>query len=279
MGLCFARPISADFSIREFALRGEENADGWGLAWYPDRSLAVVKEPVRWQESKYTRFLETYHGLRSPLYIAHVRHKTVGGQPTHADTHPFHRELGGREYCFAHNGTLEGFREPLPLGRFRPLGVTDSEHLFCWLLEQVARREGHLAGEASWAWLHQALAGLNRLGKLNCLLADGRRLFAYHDAGGHKGLALRQVRVADHQARRLEDEELRVDLDGHSPNHGLVVASQPLSATGWHRFQPGELVVMHGGALCYSSHRPPAGPGFAPPDDPGRPPEPAAAGR
>ena len=47
MAMSFEAPISADFSIREFAARGEENPDGWGLGWYPDRSLAVVKEPVR----------------------------------------------------------------------------------------------------------------------------------------------------------------------------------------------------------------------------------------
>src|SRR5205814_6028589 len=46
LGLSFARPLSADFSIRIFALRGAENADGWGLAWYPDRSLSIVKEPL-----------------------------------------------------------------------------------------------------------------------------------------------------------------------------------------------------------------------------------------
>src|SRR6478672_143927 len=119
MGLCFARPLAAHISIREFRSRGNENADGWGLAWYPDHSLAVVKEPICWQASQYTDFLETYHRLRSPIYVAHVRHKTVGGEPTHADTHPFARELNGRDYCFAHNGTLHGFAD-WPLGRFRP---------------------------------------------------------------------------------------------------------------------------------------------------------------
>ena len=29
MGYSFAKPIVADFTIREFARRGEENADGW----------------------------------------------------------------------------------------------------------------------------------------------------------------------------------------------------------------------------------------------------------
>ncbi len=254
MGLSFAHAISADFSIREFGRRGEENADGWGLGWYPDRSLALVKEPVRWQASQYTGFLESYQRLRSPLYIAHVRHKTIGGPPTHADTQPFVRELRGHEYCFAHNGTLAGFAA-LSLGRYRPVGGTDSEHLFCHLLEAVARREAALGDAAAWHWLHQQLAALNAGGTMNLLLSDGQRLFCYHDARGHKGLALRPVGIAHHETRRFEDAELRIDLDGKAANHGFVVASRPLSAQGWQPFQHGELVVLERGQLRYSSHR------------------------
>src|ERR1700693_4785757 len=114
MGYSFAKPIVADFSIREFAHRGKDNADGWGLAWYPDRSLALVKEAVQWKASKHTGFLESYSDLRSSICLAHVRHLTTG-RATHADTHPFARELFGTEFCFAHNGTLPGAAS-LPLG-------------------------------------------------------------------------------------------------------------------------------------------------------------------
>lgn len=254
MGLSFAEPISADFTIREFGRRGDENADGWGLGWYPDRALAVVKEPHRWQASPYTSFLESYHGLVARLYIAHVRHKTIGGPASYADTHPFMREVHGREFCFAHNGTLAGYAG-LPLGRFRPVGATDSEHLFCHLLQAILERGATLADAASWTWLHERLVDLNRQGTMNILLADGERLFAYHDAGGHKGLALRAVRIHDQETRRFEDCELRIELDGRSANRGHVVASQPLSATGWHIFQRGELIVLEGGALRFSSNR------------------------
>src|SRR5438093_739078 len=97
MGYGFAKPIVADFSIREFASRGEENADGWGMAWYPDRSVAVIKEAVKWKSSLHSGFLETYSGIRSCICVAHVRHLTTG-QPTHADTHPFAREYGGADF-------------------------------------------------------------------------------------------------------------------------------------------------------------------------------------
>ncbi|HWG43374.1 MAG TPA: class II glutamine amidotransferase [Gemmataceae bacterium] len=255
MGLSFARPISADFSIHEFAGRGTENADGWGLAWYPDRAVAVVKEPVRWGQTPYTSFLESYPGLRSSLYIAHVRRQTTGSAPTYADTHPFTRELNGRDYCFAHNGTLRGRIGELPLGRYRPVGVTDSERAFCYLLETIAHQTEPLTAEEDWRSLHTELTELNELGQLNCLLSDGQRLFCYHDQAGYKGLTFRKISLRDGEARRFEDEELTIDLAEGTVNHGFVVATNPLSVHGWKRFHPGELLVLEKGIICFSSHR------------------------
>ncbi len=255
MAMCFETPVSADFSIREFAARGEENADGWGLGWYPDRSLALVKEPIKWRESRYAGFLETYPRLQSPIFLAHVRHRTRGGEPTHADTHPFAREWGGRDYAFAHNGTLDDRVWSLPLGPSRPLGATDSEYAFCHLLREIAGRGDHLDGVEDWRWLYAKLAELNRLGKLNVLLSDGHRLFCYHDTGGWKGLNFRSLRVRDHQTRHFGDASLAIDVEAESGNHGFVVATQPLSAHGWHSFRTGELIVFERGSICFSSHR------------------------
>jgi glutamine amidotransferase len=253
MGLSFAQPISADFSIRQFALRSDENADGWGLGWYPDQSLAVVKEPVKWQASPHTGFLEAYPNLQARIYIAHVRHKTTGGMATHADTHPFGRELAGQDYCFAHNGTLEGAFWQSPLGRFRPIGNTDSEYLFCCLLNEVAMLPTLLSSEDDWRWLQEKLRSLNHWGKLNCLLSDGRRLFCYHDAAGYKGLHLREVYIRDNEIRRFEDAAVTIDLTGEMLNHGFVVATHPLSLSGWQSFQQGELIILEAGALRFCS--------------------------
>lgn len=253
MAYSFAKPIAADFSIREFGRRGEENADGWGLAWYPDRSLAVIKEACKWKSSLHTGFLESYAGIRSKIFLAHVRHLTMG-QSTRADTHPFNRELDGVEYCFAHNGTLKASFD-LPLGQFHPIGSTDSEHFFCHLLDEIGTWNKSLNDPETWPRLHQKLAEHNHGGTLNMLLADGERLFCYHDAAGWKGLHHRPMLIRDQETRRFEDTELRIDLGGDYVNFGMVVATSPLSLTGWDKFLPGELLVLEGGLIRFSSHR------------------------
>lgn len=253
MGYSFAQPMVADFSIREFAQRGEENADGWGLAWYPDQSLALVKEAVKWESSKYTDFLESYAGIRSPICIAHVRHLTTG-KATRADSHPFAREWQGVEYCFAHNGTLRT-AFGLPLGRFHPIGSTDSEHFFCHLLDEIAGWDRGLADKKNWPRLYEKLGEWNKAGTINFLLSDGKRLICYHDAGGWKGLHLRRVVVRDHETRRFEDPDLRLEIGKGPVNFGVVVATRPLSNSGWESFHKGELIVLEDGALAYSSHQ------------------------
>jgi glutamine amidotransferase len=102
--------------------------------------------------------------------------------------------------------------------------------------------------------LQAKLQEVNQTGKLNCLLSDGRRLFCYHDANGWKGLTFRPVYLLEHSKRTFGDPTLQVDLEGDSVTYGIVVATTPLSSTGWESFQPGELMVLEEGAIRFSSH-------------------------
>jgi glutamine amidotransferase len=255
LGLNFARPVAADFTLSAFALRDEENADGWGMAWYADRSLNVVKEPLSWRKSRYASFLESYSGLVSHIYVAHVRHATVGGEPKHADTHPFQAELAGRNYCFAHNGTVRSAIESMPLGRYHPIGQTDSEHVFCSIMNEIAQRAGNLTAQADWQWLAQRFVKINAMGKFNSLLADGDRLFAYHDMNGFKGLHFHGVRMRGEDVEHLEDAFMEMQVESDAENRGAVIATRPLTDIGWHAFQPGELLVLEDGRIVYSSTR------------------------
>ena len=97
-----------------------EQPHGWGLAFYPDKSVQVHKESV--QKSMMAEIMQDYKFIRSGIIMSHVRH-TSKGTVTHRNTHPFHREWDGREYVLAHNGTLHT-EFNLEDGRYRPVGET-----------------------------------------------------------------------------------------------------------------------------------------------------------
>ncbi len=250
LAIDFQYCVDVDFSIRAFAMRDAENADGWGLAWYPDQSLALAKEPLTWRESDYAEFLQKYSHLHSHIYIGHVRKKTVGGENTHADTHPFMRELMGRDYCFTHNGTVYG-AEKLPVDRFQPTGATDSERVFCHLLQRIADRGKHLETPEDWQWLHEACYQYNQRGKFNCQLTDGHRVISYHDVNAFKGMWMELLVARPHEWQRFDDPTLHVDVEADSENRGVVIASLPLNNAKWQRFSPTEMVVVEAGAVVY----------------------------
>src|SRR6185295_8716906 len=127
-------PTDITFSFHALSGRGGKHgphADGWGLALYEGRVARVFLETAAAADSPLAKFVRE-HPIKTLLAIAHVRRKTRGGVSL-ANTHPFVRELWGRHFVFAHNGTVPGARA-LKLGRFKPLGRTDSEHAFCALL-------------------------------------------------------------------------------------------------------------------------------------------------
>ncbi len=68
--------------------------------------------------------------------VAHIR-LANRGEVALENTHPFTRELWGRNWTLMpHNGQLTGYKS-LETGNFRPVGETDSEKAFCWLLRQI----------------------------------------------------------------------------------------------------------------------------------------------
>lgn len=160
------------------------NLDGWGLAWYPDdKAAAVIKEAQRANGSALASFIGGYERLASRTFIAHVRRATRG-EVVYRNAHPFCREMSGREYVFAHNGTLRAERE-LDTGMFQPVGETDSERLFCHLLNLIRTYEGISAESCVHLW--DALLSINQLSasgrksKINMLFTDGDTLIAYRD--------------------------------------------------------------------------------------------------
>ena len=73
LGISFNLPVNPKISFKGFQQRGECNPDGWGIAFYPDESAQIFKEPVEAAESSLANFIQEYSGIKSNIFIAHVR--------------------------------------------------------------------------------------------------------------------------------------------------------------------------------------------------------------
>ena len=210
LGMCFSRPVIPSISFLGFRQRGEHHPDGWGIAFYPDNSAQVIKEPVRAGSSALSDFLKDYTGVSSRIIIAHVRKASVGSN-FHRNTHPFQREVEGKDYVMAHNGTLRDFRETLGLTYFHPIGDTDSEHAFCYLLDRIIKNRIRAWKKADFEWLLLAISKANKFGTFNCLFSEGEHLFAYRDKDGKRELNFVK-RTPPYGKVKLLDRDFEIDL-------------------------------------------------------------------
>lgn len=189
--------------------------------------------------------------------MCHIRKATQGATALH-DTHPFRRELGGHVHTFAHNGDLCGIaaRPALRLGRFRPVGDTDSEHAFCVLmhrLEALWDRDdrGVPTLAARSAVIAELAAELRPLGPANFLYCDGDAMFAHGHARTQSDGERRPpgLHVLCRTCRRSDEHHELVGLELGSGDDQLVslVASVPLSDEAWRPLAEGELLVLRDG--------------------------------
>ena len=132
-------PTDVTFSFTGFAQRGgktDHHSDGWGIAFFEDKGLRHFVDHLAAVDSPVAELIRRYP-IKSRNVIAHIR-KATQGAVSLQNCHPFVRELWGRYWVFAHNGDLQDFRPRLH-SHFHPVGDTDSEHAFCWLLQELNR--------------------------------------------------------------------------------------------------------------------------------------------
>ncbi|WP_445157151.1 class II glutamine amidotransferase [Halomonas sp. E14] len=253
LGMSANVPTDICFSFTGFLHRGGgtgPHRDGWGIAFYEAGGYRDFRDPHPSVRSPIARLISDYP-IQSHIVISHIRQANVGGVRL-ANTHPFTREMWGKTWCYAHNGQLEAW-QGLPLAFYHPVGDTDSEHAFCWLLGTLRQHFPHLPDandtqrQACWARLHALCEELRSLGVFNMLLADGDYLYTFCSTK----LAHITRRAPFGQAE-LSDAELTVNFAEHTTPADIVsvIATEPLTSNeAWVRMQPGELLVWHQGRI------------------------------
>jgi glutamine amidotransferase len=243
LGMNANTPTDVMFSFAGLACRADEHKDGFGIAFFEDPGLRLFVDHHGARSSPVAELVKRYP-IRSGNVIAHIR-KATQGQVMLQNTHPFMRELWGRYWVFAHNGDLTGFAPRLH-GAFRPVGDTDSELAFCWLMQELAKAHAAVPTIAELSCtLAELLPQPARHGSFNILLSNGQALWAHCSTELHW-----LERTHPFGAAHLADEDLSVDFGALTAptDRVAVVATQPLTrGEAWTPFAPGELRVFEAG--------------------------------
>ncbi|MCU6434190.1 class II glutamine amidotransferase [Undibacterium sp. Jales W-56] len=250
LGMNCNTPTDIVFSFTGFATRGgrtDEHKDGWGIAFFEGNGVRHFVDHQAAVASPIAELIKRYP-IKSKNVIAHIR-KATQGQVTLENCHPFVRECWGRYWVFAHNGDLKDFAPKLD-SAYRPVGSTDSEQAFCYVLQEMRRQFG--ATLPSMAELTNFLrlitTEIARYGTFNMMLSNGEALFVHCSTKLHY-----IVRKYPFATASLADEEVAVDFsEVTTPQDRVaVIVTEPLTNNEvWTQFAPGELLVFVDGAVA-----------------------------
>ncbi len=262
-------PTTVRMSLESFARHGGldgPNKDGWGIAYYVDEDVRLVKEPAPAVDSACLHFIQD-HPFTASIVVSHIR-KATHGAVAMKNCQPFARELGGRMHLFAHNGdlALERLRSFLPLAHYRPVGDTDSEFAFCVLLEQLRRHwlgNGVPSLDERFAVVAEFASAVRPLGPANFIYSDGDAIFVHGHRRFHGDGCTAHPPGLQVLWRHCAAGADTLDVDGlalasEADQEVVLAASVPLTTEpGWRPLAEGELLAARNGrivATCSPTH-------------------------
>ena len=247
LGMNCATPTDITFSFRGFSQRAgitSDHSDGFGIAFFEDKACRLFVDNQSAVESPIAELVRNYP-IKSRNVIAHIR-KATQGKITLENSHPFVRELWGRQWIFAHNGDLHDF-QPRLSGRFSPVGNTDSELAFCYLLDKLVEKFGYHEPSLKevFAVLQEISPKIAEYGTFNFCLSNGQALFSYATTKLHW-----LVREYPFQHAKLIDLDVDIDFsEVTTPEDRVaVITTEPLTDNEtWQAYRQGEMILFQHG--------------------------------
>lgn len=249
LGMSANTPTDIVFSFEGFRKRGgltDHHEDGFGIAFFEDGGLRLFHDDKPSAKSPVGDLIRHYP-IKSLNVMAHIRRATIG-EHNLANTHPFVRELWGEYWVFAHNGQLDNFSKPHQ--HYTPVGTTDSEAAFCYMLDSLKQRFSHKPSqEKLFAALTVLCRELADFGMFNCLISNGKWQLCFATSLLHY-----LTRKAPFGVAQLIDTEQAIDFGTVTTPNDVVtmIASTPLTDNEeWQQLHVGECVVFSHGTVVF----------------------------
>lgn len=250
LGMNCNTPTDIVFSFEGFRRRAgltDCHSDGFGITFFEGKGVRVFRDNQPAHSSPIADCAKQYH-IKSLNVIAHIR-KATQGDVNIENTHPFIRELWGQNWMFAHNGNLTQL-PTLDENFYQPIGSTDSERAFCYLLSQLKQRFPQKPTEqALFEAIKTISQHLRQGGTLNFLLSNGEWLLAHCSTNLHY-----LTRKAPFGLAQRVDDDYVIDFRKYTQAKDLVtiITTFPLTKDEqWQKMLPDGLVMFKQGEKIF----------------------------
>ncbi|MEZ5496497.1 MAG: class II glutamine amidotransferase [Gammaproteobacteria bacterium] len=250
------------FSLNEFSKHGgltNHHRHGWGIAYYQQNAANIIKEAGQASDSPYMEFVKNYR-IKSKNIMSHIRYATQG-DVSFRNTQPFSRELAGQQHVFIHNGNIKGivnnpnYHNP----HFQPMGDTDSETAFCYLMFQMSelwKRKNNPELSERFEVFNQFANEMKTMGLANFIYSDSEYIYLFshiREVKDDKGndvvlpglyVLLRQCDIG------IFDTEIKGLKMPESQSLNVALASSvPLNNENWVALESGQSMVFKNGEI------------------------------
>ncbi|CAM4135300.1 class II glutamine amidotransferase [Psychrobacter arenosus] len=250
------KPADIRFSLTGFRRRGgltDDHIDGFGIAYFEPTGLRHYCDDQSAMDSPIAELVSNLR-IKATNTIVHIRQSD---DSLLSNAHPFVREIWGEPWVFSHNGkmTIQDTDDSDPIkqgiaSHYCPVGDTDSEFAFCYLLNQLKDNFEHKPdAETLYAFLTEQCRFLADYGLFNCLLSNGDWLLCYANT-----LLFYVTRQAPFGSATLIDAEVTMDFSqvNEADDVMTVVATTPLTQDEhWQQLAVNECLIFKDGKIDY----------------------------
>jgi predicted glutamine amidotransferase len=170
--------------------------NGWGVSFNNEEEnngyFITIKSSKDANSSELAKEAISLKSLKGTNFIAHVRtssgstHCTLNTHPFELSLNPDRRGKRDKSWVFAHNGSVNADELQKQLKELKPHGDTDSEIIFCWIIEKLRKKYPYNGDNSLVKELAEIIKDplFQKIHTgINFLMSDGNLLFAYY--GGY----------------------------------------------------------------------------------------------
>lgn len=175
-GFTGEKEIELNKMIKSFFKFSVKHPDGWGIASFKGekRRLSMIKQQLPAYKSELAGKV-TDNSITGSVVIAHIR-RSSRGVISYNNTHPFIEKIKGKDWVFAHNGTIDA--PEFKTIKRALLGNTDSEKISCYMAERLEELQ-EMSLKNACQVIERCIRIFAPRGKMNFIISDGTHLFVH----------------------------------------------------------------------------------------------------